>query len=328
MPIWTPGSGIGSRGEKMNQAIDIPVQVAETKRRGAFADFFIRLWREKPLGAFGLAIVLILLFAGIFADFLAPYDMAEIHLFDRLAPASSKYLLGTDQLGRDILSRIIYGARVSVIVGLTTTTINIVIATIIGVPSGFFGGKFDMLVQRFVDAWMCFPGLLILLTVMSIVGQGMLQVITVLGILYGIYGSRIVRSAVIGIKENAYFAAAEAVGSTTPRTVIRHIMPNIMAPIIILFSTSIGGVILAEAGLSFLGFGLPPDVASWGGMLSGEGRTYMEMRPSMALWPGLCLAIVVYGVNMFGDAARDLLDPRLRGGVGHYSRAKRKKAKK
>ena len=223
------------------------------------------------------------------------------------------YLLGADQLGRDILSRLIYGARVSVIIGLAATIITVVVAAIIGVPSGFLGGKYDIVVQRLVDAWLAFPGLLILLTVMSIVGRGMLQIIIVMGIFGGIGTSRLLRSAVIGIKENDYFLAARAIGSPTRRTMMRHIMPNIMPIMIIIFSTSIGGMILAEAGLSFLGFGLPPGDASWGGMLSHEGRKYMEMKPELALWPGLCLSVVVFGTNMFGDAMRDLLDPRLRG---------------
>ena len=199
------------------------------------------------------------------------------------------------------------------IVGLAGTTVCVVVAAIIGVPSGFFGGKYDIILQRFVDAWMAFPGLLILLTVMSIVGRGMFQIILVLGILFGIYNSRIIRSAVIGIKENDYFTAAKAIGSPTTRTLRRHVLPNIMPPIIIIFSITIAGIILDEAALSFLGYGLPPEVPSWGGMLSSEGRQYMEQKPELALYPGLCLTLVVYGVNMFGDAVRDLLDPRLRG---------------
>ena len=297
----------------MSQVRGIPGQEAETKRRHALPDFFVRLVREKRLGVVGGVIVLILLFCGIFADVLAPYGMNEIHVFDMLAAPSASYLLGADQLGRDILSRLIYGARISMIVGLAATTLTIAVAAIIGVPSGYLGGKFDLLLQRFVDAWLSFPGLLILLSVLSIVGQGMLQIILVLGILGGIGSSRIVRSAVIGIKENDYFLAAKAIGSTNAGTVMRHIMPNIMAPIIIVFSVSVGGVILSEASLSFLGFGLPPEVPSWGGMLSSEGRQYMEQKPELALYPGLCLTLVVYGVNMFGDALRDLLDPRLRG---------------
>ena len=300
----------------MSQLRESLVQESETKRRHALADFFVRLVKEKPLGVAGGVIVLILLFCGIFAGLLAPYDMAEIHLFDRLAAPSATYLLGADQLGRDILSRLIYGARVSVIIGLAATIITVVVATIIGVPSGFLGGKYDIVVQRLVDAWLAFPGLLILLTVMSIVGRGVLQIIIVMGIFGGIGTSRLLRSAVIGIKENDYFLAARAIGSPTRRTMMRHIMPNIMPIMIIIFSTSIGGMILAEAGLSFLGFGLPPGDASWGGMLSHEGRKYMEMKPELALWPGLCLSVVVFGTNMFGDAMRDLLDPRLRGGEG------------
>ena len=196
-----------------------------------------------------------------------------------------------------------------------------VVAVLIGIISGFFGGKLDLAAQRFVDAWMAFPGLLLLLTVMSIVGQGIFQIIVVLGIAGGIVGSRVVRSAVIGVKENDYFLAAKAVGTPTSQILIRHVLPNIMAPVIIIFSINIGGVIISEASLCFLGFGLPPEVSSWGGMLSGEGRRFMEMAPWLALWPGLCLTIVVYALNMFGDALRDLLDPRLRGGEGSYGTA-------
>ncbi len=299
----------------MSQLRDAPVLVADTIRRHALADFSVRLVREKPLGAVGCAIVLLLMFSGILADLLAPHDMSEIHLFDRLAAPSATYLLGADHLGRDILSRIIHGARVSMIVGLAGTTVTVLVATTIGVPSGYLGGKYDMIVQRFVDGWMAFPGLIILLTVISMVGRGMLQIILVLGILGGIGTSRIVRSAVIGIKENDYFLAAEAIGNTNTRMLIRHILPNIMPPIIIIFSISIGDMILTEASLSFLGFGLPPDVPSWGGMLSWEGRQYMEVKPSLAVLPGIALATVIFGVNMFGDAMRDLLDPRLRGGT-------------
>ena len=298
----------------MSQLRDIPLLEVESKRRNTLGDFFVRLLREKPLGVVGGVIVLLLLFSGIFAGFLAPYDMSEVHIADRLDGPSAKYLLGADQLGRDILSRLVHGARVSMIVGLAGTTVNIVVAATIGVPSGYFGGKFDIIGQRFVDAWIAFPSLIILLTIMSIVGRGMLQIILVLGILSGIYTSRIIRSAVIGIKENDYFLAAEAIGSTNAATVVRHILPNIMAPIIVLFSIAIGGMILGEASLSFLGFGLPPDIPSWGGMLSGEGRRYMEVKPELALFPGFALTIVIYGVNMVGDAMRDLLDPRLRGG--------------
>ena len=297
---------------------------SEPKRRGRFADFLIRLWREKPLGTACGMIILLFIVVAIFADVLAPHDYGKRHLPDRMQGSSTQYLLGTDHLGRDLLSRLIVGARISLTVGLAATALNVIVAVLIGGTFGFLGGKPDLVVQRFVDAWMAFPGLLLLLTVMSIVGQGLLQIIVVLGVSGGIGGSRTVRSAVIGVKENDYFLAAKAVGTPTSQILIRHVLPNIMAPIIIIFSINIGGVIIAEASLSFLGFGLPIEIPSWGGLLSREGRRYMEQAPWLALWPGLFLTITVYSLNMFGDAVRDLLDPRLRGGQGSYGAAKRK----
>ena len=300
----------------MSDATGIPSAEIAPKRRSRLADFFTRLWKEKPLGTASGIIVLLLILVAIFADVLAPYRYTEPHLVDRLTGSSARYLLGTDHLGRDFLSRIIIGARVSILVGLVVTAINVVVALLVGGTSGFLGGKLDLGVQRFVDAWMAFPGLLILLTIMSIAGRGVPQVILVLGISGGIGGSRIVRGTVIGIKENVYFQAAEAIGNTRWRAFIRHVLPNIMPVIIIIFSMSIGGVILSLASLGFLGFGLPPATPDWGGMLSREGRQHMEVAPWLALFPGLALTITIYSLNMFGDALRDLLDPRLRGGEG------------
>ncbi|MDE0446720.1 MAG: ABC transporter permease [Spirochaetaceae bacterium] len=298
----------------MSDATGIPSAEIAPKRRTALANLLSRLWKEKPLGTVSGIIILILIFVAIFADVLAPYGFLEVHLADRLQGSSARYLLGTDHLGRDYLSRLIYGARLSIVVGLAATSLNVVVAALIGGTSGFLGGKFDLAVQRFVDAWMCFPGLLILLTIMSLVGRGIPQIIVVLGVTGGIGGSRVVRGAVIGVKENVYFQATESIGSSKWRAFIRHVLPNIMPTVIIIFSINIGGVIISEASLSFLGFGLPPSVPSLGGMLSREGREFMEVAPRLALLPGLCLTVVVYCLNMFGDALRDLLDPRLRGG--------------
>ena len=278
--------------------------------------FLVRMWREKSLGTISGIIILIVILVAIFADVLAPYEYIEIHLADRLTGSSAAYPFGTDHLGRDLFSRVIYGARLSLTVGLAATALNVAVAVLIGGTSGFVGGKLDLVVQRFVDAWMAIPGLLLLLTIMSIVGRGLLQLILVLGISGGIGGSRLVRSAVIDIKENAYFQAAEVIGASKWRTFTGHVLPNIMPVVIIVFSINVGGVIISEASLSFLGFGLPVGVPSWGAMLSREGREYMQQAPWLALWPGLCLTIVVYSLNMFGDAVRDLLDPRLRGGGG------------
>ncbi|HUU62640.1 MAG TPA: ABC transporter permease [Dehalococcoidia bacterium] len=303
-------------------------RVAETKRHSAPVGFLIRLVKEKPLGTAGGIITLLLLVTGIFAEFLAPYGMNQSFEGYFLTPPSAKFWLGTDNVGRDILSRVIYGARISVIVGLATATLATIMSVIIGIMSGYIGGKVDMIGQRFVDAVMCIPALPLLMVVVSVTGVGLWQVIVSLGVYWGIVGSRHVRSFVIGIKENAYVEAARAIGCPTSRILTRHILPNTMAPTIILFSARVPNAILTEASLSFLGFGIPPPQPSWGGMLSGGGRQYMPVQPGMALWPGFALALVVYGVNLFGDAVRDLLDPRLRGGVGRYGVRKPKKSKK
>ncbi|MBA7699641.1 Oligopeptide transport system permease protein OppC [subsurface metagenome] len=302
--------------------------VAETKRRPWLVDLGIRLVKEKPLGMVGGVITLLLLLTGIFADFLAPYGMNETHTGYYLAPPSARFWLGADELGRDILSRVIFGARISVIVGLAASTMATIISLIIGTLCGYIGGKLDLIVQRFVDTTMCIPQLILMMILISVIGPGIWQVTVVLGVMWGIIGSRIIRSAVIGIKENVYIQAAAAIGCSTPRLLFRHILPNIMAPTIILFTTRVPNVILTEASLSFLGFGIPAPAPSWGGMLSGSGRAYMFQAPWMVIWPGLALASVVYGVNMFGDAARDILDPRMRGGVGRYGVRAKKEAKK
>jgi peptide/nickel transport system permease protein len=186
---------------------------------------------------------------------------------------------------------------------------------------------FDLIVQRFVDAVMCFPGLILMMVIISIVGPSMLTVILVLGITWGIGGSRLIRGATLSIKENMYVQSAVALGAPTGSILFRHILPNIMAPIIIQFTTRVPAIILTEASLSFLGYGIPPPAPSWGSMLSGSGRTYMFLNPWIVVWPGLALSVVVYGVNMFGDAVRDLLDPRLRGGIGRYGLNVSKKIK-
>ncbi len=223
-------------------------------------------------------------------------------------------------MGRDLLSRIIYGARISMIVGLAGAALHVVIGFLVGAVSGFYGGRYDTIVQRFVDALQCFPSLILYLTIMAVIGQGLVPVVLVLGISSGFYGSRTIRSAVIGIKQNVYVEAATAVGASVPRILWKHILPNVMPVLIIEFTLAVGRMIISEAMLSFLGFGIPPPLPSWGGMLSGSGRRFMLQAPWMVLWPGLALAIVVYGVNMLGDAVRDLWDPRLRGGLGRYGR--------
>ena len=219
-------------------------------------------------------------------------------------------------------------SRISVIVGLVATLISITISTFLGVLSAYIGGTFDLILQRFVDAELSIPNLLLLMIIISMIGPGLWQVIFCLGISNGIGNTRMIRSLVISIRENMYITSAISMGASTRKIILQHILPNILAPIIILFSLTVPSMILNEAGLSFLGFGIPPPQPSWGGMLSGSAQKYMLLDPWMALWPGLALAITVYSVNMFGDALRDLLDPRLRGGIGRYERkVKSKEAK-
>jgi peptide/nickel transport system permease protein len=272
-----------------------------------------RLVKEKPLGAFGGGIVLILMLCAIFAHWIAPYPYDETNVRQRLKPPGAQFYLGTDNLGRDLFSRIVYGARISMTVGFGAVTLSLLLATILGVTSGYFGGKVDVLVQRLVDACMAFPPLVILLSIMAVLGPGLLNVILVLGIVPSANRSRVIRSATLAAKENQFIEAAQAVGASHLRIILRYILPNVMAPIIIIATNALGAVILIEATLSFLGFGVPPPYPSWGEMLSGSGRSYMYKAPWMAIWPGVAISLAVFGFNMLGDALRDLLDPRLRG---------------
>lgn len=296
----------------MTMAVETSTATAPRSRSPILA-FIGRLFREKPLGAAGAVVFLLFLFCGLFADFLAPYGYNQISPLNRMKPPSWQFLFGTDNLGRDVLSRCLYGAQLSVIIGFCAAGIATIVSVVIGILSGYLGGRFDMIMQRLVDAWMSFPDLVVLIVVVSVVGPGLVPIICILGLLLGINGSRIIRGATISVRENMYVNAAQSMGATLPRILIRHILPNVMPPIIILFTTRVGFVILAESGLSFLGLGVPPPSPTWGGMLSGSGRTYMLQGPWLALAPGLCLTVVVYATNVFGDALRDLLDPRMRG---------------
>jgi peptide/nickel transport system permease protein len=275
--------------------------------------FLARLWRDKPLGTVGGLVLLLFVVVGAFAPWIAPYDFNEIAPIDRMQAPSWAHWFGTDNLGRDVLSRCIFGAQLSVIIGCSAAALATLISAVVGIVSGYFGGKVDMAVQRVVDAWMSFPDLIVLIVVVSVLGPGMPQIIGTLGLLLGIGGSRIVRSAVVSVREHMYVHAAQSIGAGTLRILWRHVLPNVLPPIIVLFTTRVGSVILAESGLSFLGLGVPPPAPTWGSMLSGSGRTYMFQGPWLALAPGLCLTAVVYATNVFGDALRDLLDPRMRG---------------
>jgi peptide/nickel transport system permease protein len=281
--------------------------------RGSVATVW-RFCRRKPLGALGGLIVVVLILLALLADRVAPYDYDETIAGARMRPPGARFWMGTDNLGRDILSRVVYGARVSVTVGFGAVLLGTVLATTIGVSSGYFAGPYDLVVQRVVDAWQSFPFLVIILSLMAVLGPGLVNVILALGVVGAAGASRVIRSATIGVVQNAYVEAARALGCGHLRILLRYVLPNVAATIIILATIGLGSAILAESALSFLGFGVPPPYPSWGAMLSGSGRSYMYQAPWMALWPGAAISLAVYGFNMLGDALRDVLDPRLRGG--------------
>ena len=272
--------------------------------------------RHKPLGAFGGLLVFLMIGTAVFANWIAPHAYDETIRGARMKPPSTQYLMGTDNLGRDVFSRVVYGARVSVAVGFGAVLIANVVATIVGITSGYFGGKYDIVVQRVVDAWQSFPFLVVILSIMAVLGPGLLNVILALGVLGASGASRIIRGATLSAAQNQYIEAARAVGAGHVRIMIRYILPNVAATIIIIATIGLGGFILAESALSFLGFGVPPPYPSWGAMLSGSGRSFFYTAPWMAIWPGAAISLAVFGFNMLGDALRDVLDPRLRGAGG------------
>lgn len=300
---------------------DSPVEFTEEEeqlpqRHHWSLDILIQLIKTKPLGAVGGFLVLVLVVVGVLAPVITYTGPRVMHSEYTLVGPSAKFFLGTDQLGRDVYTRIVYGARLSLFFGIAATLMSTTIATIIGILSAFIGGVFDTVVQRIVDAMMSFPYLIIMLTIMALLGPGTLNLIIAFAIAAWAGQSRVIRSATLSIKGNEYLLAARAIGCKRRTIMLRHILPNVAAPIIVMISMNIGTAILVEAALSFLGFGIPPPAASWGRMLSSDGLSQMLQQPGLAIFPGLSISIAVFGFNMLGDALRDLLDPRLQGTAG------------
>jgi len=280
------------------------------------------LWwfaRRKPLGAFGGITVVVMIVVAVSAQWIAPYWYDDQSWGEAMQGPSLKHWFGTDDLGRDMLSRVIYGARVSVVIGFSAVAISVVLATFIGIVSGYYGGWFDTLFQRLVDIWMSFPALVLLIVIVSTFSRGgdfwhrMMAIIIVMGIIMAAGSSRVIRGAAIAVKHNQYVEAARCIGASDVRILAQHVFPNVFAVVIILATVQLGAAILAESSISFLGWGVPPPFPSWGQMLSNKGILFMRAHPWIALWPGLAIALAVYGFNMLGDGLRDVLDPRLRG---------------
>jgi peptide/nickel transport system permease protein len=267
---------------------------------------------RRPLGAAGAAIVVVMVFLAATANVIAPYDPLETDYAAMLAAPNNAHWLGTDAFGRDVLSRIIYGSRTALLVGIGASAIGATLGSLIGVASAFFGGRVDLLVQRVMDVFFAFPVIILALAVVAILGTGAENVILAIAVPMVPRCARVVRASALAVREMPYVDAARAAGFGNPRIIMRHMLPNVMAPILIMATAFLGEAILLEASLSFLGLGVQEPVASWGLMLRGAAVQFAESAPWMAIFPGLAISLAVFGFNLFGDSLRDALDPKLR----------------
>lgn len=273
----------------------------------------LRFCAQQPLGAFGAAVLIFAVVVAVLAPMLAPYSPTAIEVAEKFTPPFGKQILGTDELGRDVLSRLIFGARISMSVSLLSVGIAISAGTLIGIFSAYSGGKTDLAIQRLVDTMMAFPAIIMALALMAALGASQTNVIVALVVILLPGAVRVVRSQVLSIKEQDYTLAARAIGAGSTRIMLRHILPNVMATYIVLSTITLGYAIVVEASLSFLGVGIPPDIASWGGMLNLGATTYIDVSPWLSVFPGITIAVIVFSVNLLGDSLRDVLDPKLRG---------------
>jgi len=268
--------------------------------------------RKKPLGAVGACIILVFCCVALFAPWIAPFDPLAIDSNNLLTPPNSVNWFGTDEFGRDIFSRLIWGARISLFVGFMAVLLGTTLGSLLGLVSGFFGGRLDTVIQRIMDTLMAFPMLVLALAMVAALGPSIRNVIIALAVVIMPNAARVLRSTVLSVKEKPFVEAAKNLGFSKARILFKHVLPNCIAPFIILATAGLGSAILSEASLSFLGLGTPPPEPSWGAMLSGKTQRYMTEAPWLAIFPGLAITFVVFGFNFLGDALRDFLDPRLR----------------
>lgn len=295
----------------------LPRQPAVAARQTAWAHGFssnavVRFIRKQPLGAAGAVVLMLVVLSAIFADFIAPYDPIVQDVQYRLRPPDASFWFGTDIYGRDVFSRIIYGARISLYVGIVSVVIGTVAGLLFGIASGYLGGTFDLWIQRILDALMGFPPLVLALILLVALGPSLNSVTGAIAVTYIPRVARLARSSALAIKQEAYVDAARTIGCSTWRIMLRHITPNSLTPVFVLATGQLGNAIVAEATLSFLGLGVPPPEPSWGGMLQFGARGYLESAPWLTIFPGLALSSVVFAFALFGDALRDVLDPRLK----------------
>ena len=294
-------------------ALDQLIQEAKPKR--TLAQNLKRFARRKPAGAVSAVVLILLALTALFAPMIATHDPIRDQVAaERLEAPSSSHLMGTDNLGRDVFSRVVYGARISLQVGFLAIGLGTTAGLIIGVLSGYLGGKLDLVVQRLVDVLMGFPFIILAMLLVVALGASLLNVGIALSVAIVPRMVRLSRSSTLSVKEEMYVLAAMTVGVNLPRMVLVHILPNTLGPVFVLATGALGGVIVAEAGLAFLGLGIPPPSPSWGGMLNVGARGYMEAAPWMVLFPGIALSVGVFAFALLGDALRDVLDPRLRRG--------------
>ena len=297
------------RTEEIAEPIGLPAGV---RAKPTLRQNLLKFIKDKPLGAFGGGVAILLIVLAIAAPLVATHDPELTNYRAVLAQPSTEMLLGGDQIGRDVFSRLIYGTQISLLVGILSVLFGVTIGLAIGLVSGYFGGAVDLVVQRIMDAVMAFPALILALSIMAVMGASIINVIIALAAVFIPGAARTIRSQALSIKETDYVLAARAIGVTDLRIMVRHMAPNLAATYIVLATISLGWAIVVEASLSFLGVGVPPNVATWGGMLTGATK-YVETAWWVAVFPGLAIAIVVFSWNLLGDALRDVLDPKLRG---------------
>lgn len=292
--------------------IEVEADFEELSDQKTWGQIASEMLRKQPLGAAGGLIVVLMILMAVFAEFLTVYDPEVNSLEHMLIAPDEHFWMGTDQFGRDLLTRIIYGARTALFVGFTCAIIGSTFGLVLGVASAYFGGWFDLIVQRVVDVVMAFPLIILALAVVATLGPGTINVIIAITIPFVPQCARVVRSNALAIREIPYVDAARALGFSNMRIILRHMAPNVMAPYLIMLTSFLGQAILLEASLSYLGMGVQEPTPAWGLMLQGGAEEFAESAPWVAIWPGVAISLAVFGFNLFGDSVRDTLDPKLR----------------